>query len=75
MPVESPRLARLREVEIWIARVRLGAVLFGVLEVGILSERYPPETVVYPGHGPATTLGRELATNPFLSELRAELQS
>jgi len=27
----------------------------------------PPETVVYPGHGPATTIGRELATNPFLN--------
>jgi len=37
-----------------------------------LLERFPPETVVYPGHGPATTLGRELAANPFLSELRAE---
>jgi hydroxyacylglutathione hydrolase len=37
-----------------------------------LLERFPPETIVYPGHGPATTLGRELATNPFLSELRAE---
>jgi hydroxyacylglutathione hydrolase len=36
-----------------------------------LVERYPPETVVYPGHGPATTLGRELETNPFLAELRA----
>jgi hydroxyacylglutathione hydrolase len=36
-----------------------------------LIERYPPETVVYPGHGPATTLGRELDTNPFLAELRA----
>jgi hydroxyacylglutathione hydrolase len=42
--------------------------------VRALLDRYPPETVVYPGHGPATTLGRELATNPFLSELRAELQ-
>ena len=31
----------------------------------------PPETVVYPGHGPATTLGAELARNPFLAELRA----
>ena len=29
------------------------------------------ETVVYPGHGPATTLGQELDTNPFLAELRA----
>jgi glyoxylase-like metal-dependent hydrolase (beta-lactamase superfamily II) len=36
-----------------------------------LVERCPPETVVYPGHGPATTLGRELAANPFLAELRA----
>lgn len=36
-----------------------------------LTESLPAETVVYPGHGPATTLGRELATNPFLGELRA----
>ena len=35
-----------------------------------LVERFDPETVVYPGHGPATTLARELATNPFLAELR-----
>jgi hydroxyacylglutathione hydrolase len=34
-------------------------------------ERFPPETVVYPGHGSPTTLGRELAHNPFLAELRA----
>jgi len=26
----------------------------------------PPETVVYPGHGPATSIGREAAANPFL---------
>lgn len=26
----------------------------------------PPDTVVYPGHGPATTIERESATNPFL---------
>jgi hydroxyacylglutathione hydrolase len=36
-----------------------------------LAERYPPETTVYPGHGPPTTLGEELASNPFLTELRA----
>jgi hydroxyacylglutathione hydrolase len=37
-----------------------------------LAERFPPDTVVYPGHGPQTTLGRELETNPFLAELRAQ---
>ena len=36
----------------------------------LLLDRFPPETVVYPGHGPPTTLGAELATNPFLAELR-----
>ncbi len=30
----------------------------------------PPETVVAPGHGPATTLEIERDTNPFLGELR-----
>jgi hydroxyacylglutathione hydrolase len=39
-----------------------------------LAERYPPETVVYSGHGPATTLATELAGNPFLAELRAPQQ-
>ena len=37
-----------------------------------LLERFPEETVVYPGHGPSTTLGAELARNPFLETLRAE---
>jgi glyoxylase-like metal-dependent hydrolase (beta-lactamase superfamily II) len=37
-----------------------------------LVEAFPSETVVYPGHGPATTLGDELARNPFLAELRVE---
>jgi glyoxylase-like metal-dependent hydrolase (beta-lactamase superfamily II) len=26
----------------------------------------PDDTVVHSGHGPATTIGRERATNPFL---------
>ncbi len=39
--------------------------------VRALTERFLPETVVHPGHGPATTLGRELASNPYLRELRA----
>ncbi len=29
----------------------------------------PDETVLYPGHGPVTTVGRERATNPFLASL------
>jgi len=37
-----------------------------------LVEAYPQETIVYPGHGPVTTLGDELVRNPFLAELRAE---
>ncbi len=28
----------------------------------------PPNTVVYPGHGPATTVGNERQTNPYLRE-------
>ncbi len=28
----------------------------------------PENTVVYPGHGPATTVGREKSSNPFLNE-------
>jgi glyoxylase-like metal-dependent hydrolase (beta-lactamase superfamily II) len=37
-----------------------------------LLDRLPDDTIVYPGHGPTTTLGRELQTNPFLADLRAE---
>jgi hydroxyacylglutathione hydrolase len=36
-----------------------------------LVERFPPETVVHPGHGPETTIGAELSHNPFLAPLRA----
>ena len=39
--------------------------------IRLLVDRLPPDTIVYSGHGPATTLGQELATNPFLAELRA----
>jgi glyoxylase-like metal-dependent hydrolase (beta-lactamase superfamily II) len=35
-----------------------------------LADRYPPDTIVYSGHGPPTTLGDELQRNPFLAELR-----
>ena len=43
-----------------------------VASIRSLVDAYPPETVVYPGHGPVTTLGAELARNPFLADLRAE---
>jgi hydroxyacylglutathione hydrolase len=36
-----------------------------------LVDRFPPDTVVYSGHGPPTTLGAELERNPFLVDLRA----
>jgi hydroxyacylglutathione hydrolase len=38
--------------------------------VAALLERFPPDTIVYSGHGQPTTLGREAAENPFLTELR-----
>ncbi len=31
--------------------------------------RLEPDTVVYPGHGPATTVGAEVAGNPWLAHL------
>jgi hydroxyacylglutathione hydrolase len=39
--------------------------------IRMLAARFPPETVVYSGHGPPTTLGEEIASNPFLADLRA----
>jgi hydroxyacylglutathione hydrolase len=36
-----------------------------------LVDRFPPETIVCPGHGPETTLGAEISQNPFLAPLRA----
>ena len=35
-----------------------------------LVRRFPPDVAVHCGHGPDTSLGRELALNPFLSPLR-----
>jgi hydroxyacylglutathione hydrolase len=42
-----------------------------VESIRLLADRFEPDTVVYPGHGPETTLAAELAANPFLAELRA----
>jgi hydroxyacylglutathione hydrolase len=30
----------------------------------------PPDALVHPGHGPSSTIGRELKSNPFLQDLR-----
>jgi len=35
-----------------------------------LVRRFPPDAAVHCGHGPDTSLGRELALNPFLAPLR-----
>jgi hydroxyacylglutathione hydrolase len=56
-----------------VGRTDLPGADWGTLErsIGVLLERFPAETLVYPGHMGVTTLGREQATNPFLQELRA----
>jgi hydroxyacylglutathione hydrolase len=55
-----------------VGRVDLPGGDWNTLERSIaeLIRRYPSQTTVYPGHMGVTTLGRELSTNPFLSELR-----
>jgi hydroxyacylglutathione hydrolase len=55
-----------------VGRVDLPGGDWATLERSIagLLERFPDETVVYPGHMGVTTLGRERAANPFLAELR-----
>jgi glyoxylase-like metal-dependent hydrolase (beta-lactamase superfamily II) len=46
---------------------------WATLESSIASvlDAYPASTTVHPGHGPETTLGAELQSNPFLTALRA----
>ncbi len=58
-----------------VGRVDLPGGDWGTLERSIegLLRAYPAETTVYPGHMGVTTLGRELQSNPFLSELRLSL--
>jgi hydroxyacylglutathione hydrolase len=38
--------------------------------IDLLMRELPPDTVVASGHGPATTLARERAANPYLASLR-----
>jgi glyoxylase-like metal-dependent hydrolase (beta-lactamase superfamily II) len=50
-----------------IGRTDLGGD-YGVLMSGIFAKLLvlPDETRIYPGHGPATTIGREKQSNPFI---------
>jgi glyoxylase-like metal-dependent hydrolase (beta-lactamase superfamily II) len=38
--------------------------------IGMLMESFPAKSTVHPGHMGITTLGAELQSNPFLTELR-----
>jgi hydroxyacylglutathione hydrolase len=55
-----------------VGRVDLPGGDWATLErsIGGLLRAFPAETMVYPGHMGATTLGRERDTNPFLADLR-----
>ena len=43
---------------------------FSVLAHSIHTQLWPldPSTIVYPGHGPMTTIGHEKETNPFVGD-------
>lgn len=51
-----------------IGRTDFPGSSFDTLEESIRTQLYtlPDDTAVLPGHGPATTIGREKATNPFV---------
>lgn len=53
-----------------VGRTDLPGGDFGQLEASIRSQIYtlPDETVIYPGHGGRTTVARERATNPHVSD-------
>jgi glyoxylase-like metal-dependent hydrolase (beta-lactamase superfamily II) len=55
-----------------VGRTDLPGCSWEALQASIarLYDAYPEDTVVYPGHGPKTTLGLELQRNPFLDSLR-----
>jgi hydroxyacylglutathione hydrolase len=52
-----------------VGRTDLPGANFDQLEKSIREQIYtlPPETVVFPGHGPQTTVGDERAHNPYVS--------
>ena len=56
-----------------VGRTDLPGGSIDVLEqsIALLMDRFPAETIVYPGHGGKTSLGEELKTNPYLQGVRA----
>ncbi len=43
-----------------------GGSMFQIIQSLRMLCQWPDQTKVYPGHGPATTIGEELASNPYL---------
>lgn len=56
-----------------IGRTDLPGGSFDALMASMRDKVVPlaPETAVFPGHGPTTTLAAELASNPFLEDFRS----
>ena len=54
-----------------VGRTDLPGGSFALLEASLrrIVNEFPPDTLLYPGHGPESTLARELATNPWLVNL------
>jgi hydroxyacylglutathione hydrolase len=52
-----------------VGRTDLPGGDFDALIASIQGKLYklPPETIVYPGHGPMTTIGEEMRENPFVA--------
>jgi hypothetical protein len=57
----TAELKRLNETERWIAWVRLAAVPFAIVEVGLLSTDYPPGYENWATTAPGTGLGLFIA--------------
>lgn len=58
-----------------IGRTDLPGGNFNVLADSIVRKLLPlaDDTIVYPGHGPITTIGQERATNPFVLQMIQQL--
>jgi hydroxyacylglutathione hydrolase len=55
-----------------VGRTDLPGGSMAALVVSIRERLYvlPPDTTVHPGHGPATTIGEEMRSNPFVPDRR-----